>query len=166
MFNSKIAFNRPCALAAALTVAASLTSFTHPANAQEPHHTVVTPGEMEFKQGPPSLPEGAQIAVLYGNPAEEGLFALRLKFPAGYTVPPHTHPNDEIVTVISGKLGLAAGDVLDQSAAPLLDAGSLVVLPSGMAHFAWAEEETVIQLNSMGPLEITYLQGGDDPRMN
>ncbi|WP_173487704.1 cupin domain-containing protein, partial [Aliiroseovarius sp. xm-m-354] len=83
-----------------------------------------------------------------------------------YTVPPHTHPNDEIVTVISGKLGLAAGDVLDQSAAPLLDAGSLVVLPSGMAHFAWAEEETVIQLNSMGPLKITYLQGGDDPRMN
>ncbi|MEO9629423.1 MAG: cupin domain-containing protein [Sulfitobacter sp.] len=166
MSNLEITSYRLGAFATALAMAASLTASMQPANAQEHHHTVVTPGEAEFQQGPPSLPEGAQIAVLYGNPSEEGPFALRLKFPAGYTVPPHTHPKDEIVTVISGKLGLTAGDMLDQSAAPLLAPGSLVVLPSGMAHFAWVEEETVIQLNSIGPLEITYLRDGDDPRVN
>ncbi|EDQ05742.1 hypothetical protein DSM14862_02726 [Sulfitobacter indolifex] len=162
MFSSVIPSYRLGAFAAVLAV----TAFMPPASAQEHHHTVVIPDEVEFQQGPPSLPEGAQIAVLYGNPAEEGPFALRLKFPAGYTIPPHTHPKDEIVTVISGKLGLTAGDILDRSAAPLLAAGSLVVLPSGMAHFAWVEEETIIQLNSIGPLKITYLQDADDPRVN
>jgi quercetin dioxygenase-like cupin family protein len=166
MFNSEFVFNRPCAVVAALAVAASLTAFAQPVSAQESHHTVVTPGEIDFGQGPPSLPEGAQIAVLYGNPGEDGEFVLRLKFPAGYAILPHTHPKDEIVTVISGKLGLAAGDKLDRSAAPLLAAGSFIALPSGMAHFAWAEEETVVQLNGMGPFDITYLKDADDPRIN
>ena len=45
---------------------------------------------------------GAQAAVLLGNPAKEGPFVLRLKFPAGFIVPPHRHSKDEFVTVISG----------------------------------------------------------------
>lgn len=166
MFNFEFAFNRPCAFAAALAVAASLASITQPLSAQESHHTVVTPGEVEFGQGPPFLPTGVEISVLYGNPGEDGASVLRLKFPAGYTIPPHSHTRDEIVTVISGNLGLAAGDTLDRSAVPLLAEGSFAVLPSGMAHFAWAEEETIVQLNGMGPFDITYLKDSDDPRLN
>ncbi len=44
---------------------------------------------------------GAQVTVLYGDPSKEGLFALRLKFPKGFHVPPHLHPKPEVLTVLS-----------------------------------------------------------------
>jgi hypothetical protein len=33
-----------------------------------------------------------------------------------------------------------------------------------MAHFAYAEGETVIQLNSIGPWGLEYVNPADDPR--
>src|SRR5271166_4321134 len=59
-------------------------------------------GTIQWQPGPPSLPKGAWIAVLEGNPTKEGPFVFRLKLPDGYRVPPHTHPKSERVTVISG----------------------------------------------------------------
>src|SRR5271167_4122488 len=52
---------------------------------------------------PPGRPEGAQIAVLSGDPSKDGLYVLRLKMPANYKLPAHNHPTSEYVTVISGK---------------------------------------------------------------
>jgi len=65
--------------------------------------------EVVCNPGPATLPEGAQIAVLLGSPAEEGPFVIRLKFPAGYEIPPHRHPQEEHVTVLSGGFGMGAG---------------------------------------------------------
>lgn len=129
-------------------------------------HTAIAAGDVAFAPAPPTLPEGAEIAVLMGNPAEEGPYVFRLRFPAGYAVPPHTHPTDEIVTVISGELGIAMGEALDREAASLLPAGSFVSMPMGHAHFAWAEEETVVQIHGMGPFGIEYIDDADDPRIN
>ena len=47
------------------------------------------------------LPAGAKMAVVSGNPAKTGPFVIRAKFPANYTVPPHSHPGDETVRVVS-----------------------------------------------------------------
>jgi hypothetical protein len=66
--------------------------FTQPALAEEPAHTIITADAVEWKAAPASLPAGAQAVVLYGDPAKEGLFAMRLKLPRGYHIPPHTHP--------------------------------------------------------------------------
>jgi len=33
-----------------------------------------------------------------------------------------------------------------------------------MAHFAFVDEDTVIQLNSTGPWGLTYVNPADDPR--
>jgi hypothetical protein len=33
-----------------------------------------------------------------------------------------------------------------------------------MAHFAYTDEDTVIQLNSTGPWSLTYVDPKDDPR--
>ena len=68
------------------------------------------PGTMEWGSGPPTLPAGAELAVLSGNPMEAGPFVIRLRFPDGYTVPPHTHPTTENVTVISGTILFAHGE--------------------------------------------------------
>jgi hypothetical protein len=43
-----------------------------------------------------------------------------------------------------------------------LPAGSFFALSPGMAHFAYDDEDTVIQLNSTGPWGLTYVNPQDD----
>jgi quercetin dioxygenase-like cupin family protein len=125
---------------------------------------IVSAQEVKWAPAPPSIPSGAQAAVLYGDPSKEGLFALRLKLPKGYAIAPHTHPKPEIVTVISGTFRLGMGEKADKSKGRALPVGSFFALSPGMAHFAFADEDTVIQLNSTGPWALTYVDPKDDPR--
>ena len=62
----------------------------------------------DVKSGPAPdvLPPGSGGALLFGDPSKEGLFVLRLKFPAGYRVAPHIHPVDEVLTVMSGSFSM------------------------------------------------------------
>jgi quercetin dioxygenase-like cupin family protein len=147
------------AVGVTLIVAAAQTGF-----ATEPAHVIMTPDSVQWKAAPPTLPPGAEAAVLYGDPAKEGLFAMRLKLPKGYHIPPHTHPKPEVVTVISGTARLGMGETADQEKAELLPVGSFFALPPGMAHYAFADEDTVIQLNSFGPWKLEYVRPEDDPR--
>ncbi len=146
--------------AAALAILGASTSL----HAADGHHTVVSADAVKWGPAPPSLPPGAQAAVLLGAPSQPGPFVLRLKLPAGFTVPPHRHTKDEFVTVIAGRFGIGSGEKLDRSAAPL-PAGSFVHLPAGMAHFAWAADgEVIVQINGVGPFDVTYIDPKDDPR--
>ena len=147
----------------ALGAGVTLVSASAP-QAAEPHHTVVPADAVTWGPAPPSLPAGAQAAVLLGSPAKEGPFVIRLKFPAGFVVPPHRHSQDELLTVIAGRFGVASGEKLDRAASPPLAPASFVHLPAGMPHFAWVEEETVVQLNGVGPFDVTYIDPKDDPR--
>ncbi len=132
--------------------------------ADDQHHTVVPGDAVKWGPAPPSLPSGAQAAVLMGNPAKEGPFVLRLKFPDGFTVPPHRHTKDEFVTVISGKFAVGAGEKVDRASAKPLPAASFVHLPAGMAHYAWADGEAIVQINGTGPFDVKYVDPKDDPR--
>ena len=127
-------------------------------------HTIVAPQEIKWAPAPAVLPPGAEAAVLFGDPSKEGLFALRLKLPEGYSVPPHMHPVDEVVTVISGTFSLGMGETADQSKAQPLPAGSFFALPPGEAHYVFIDEETVIQISTVGPWGLTYVNPADDPR--
>jgi hypothetical protein len=62
------------------------------------------------------LPAGAQIAVLAGNPTTSGAYTVRLKFPANYAIPAHSHPTDENVVILSGGLTFGMGDKLKKGA--------------------------------------------------
>ncbi len=146
----------------ALAICAAAGMAAAPLQAQE--HVMLTLGEIEWQAGPASIPEGAEAAVLYGDPSTEGPFALRLKLPEGYHIPPHTHPRPEIVTVISGTFHIGTGETADRSAAEALPTGSFFAFDPGMAHFAYNDEETVIQLNSVGPWALAYVNPDDDPR--
>jgi quercetin dioxygenase-like cupin family protein len=126
--------------------------------------TVVTPQEVRWSAAPLSLPKGAEIAVLYGDPAKEGPFAMRLRFPANYRIPAHTHPGHEIVTVISGTFLLGHGAQADKEKTQALPAGSLFAFPPGSQHYAFVNEPTVVQISTMGPWGITYVNPADDPR--
>jgi len=113
---------------------------------------------------PPTVPKGAQLAVLYGDPGKEGPFVIRLKFPSGYKVPAHSHPTDENVVVISGTLNFGMGDKLDPKKGEALKAGGFIHMPKGMHHYGWASGETVVQINGSGPFTINYVNAADDPK--
>jgi quercetin dioxygenase-like cupin family protein len=122
------------------------------------------PADIAWKDGPDSVPPGAKVAVLDGDPTRPGPFVMRLKFPDGFRVAPHTHPKQERVTVISGTLHVGMGATVDPAGVLVMPAGSFGTWPAGMAHFGWCTGETVVQLHGDGPWGITYLNPADDPR--
>jgi quercetin dioxygenase-like cupin family protein len=129
------------------------------------HHHVVQLGDLKWS-APAAYPKGAQLAVIRGDPGKEGMYVVRLKVPAGYKIPAHTHPNDENVTVLSGAFGIGTGDKLNEGEGTQVKAGGYSFVMKGMNHFAWFTEDTVIQLHGMGPQGITYVNPADDPRKN
>lgn len=122
------------------------------------------PAQIKWRPGPASLPPGAMIAVLEGDPTKEGPFVMRVKVPDGYRIPPHVHPKPERLTVISGTFNLGMGDSFGPALGREMPAGTFGVWPAGMKHFAWTKGETIVQLHGMGPWEIKYLNPADDPR--
>jgi uncharacterized RmlC-like cupin family protein len=86
-----------------------------------------------------------------------------LKMPATYKIPAHNHPTSEYVTVISGKFHIGMGDKLDEKKGVELRAGGFGEAPAHMNHYAWASEETVVQVHGQGPFAITYVNPADDP---
>jgi quercetin dioxygenase-like cupin family protein len=127
-------------------------------------HTLVTPAEIQWRPAPAVLPAGAQGAVLYGDPNKEGLFSMRFRLPKGYRVPPHTLSKAGFFTVISGTFRIGMGEKADPSKAKAMPAGSFIALAPGTPHFVAVDEETVVQLNNIGPWVITYIDPKDDPR--
>ena len=113
---------------------------------------------------PPMLPPGAQIAVLAGDPTKAGPYTVRLKFPANYDIPAHSHPTDENVAVVSGQLFAGMGTKLDRKSGSGLGVGGFALMPAGMNHFAYTKAETTILLYGQGPVDFKYVNPNDDPR--
>ena len=125
---------------------------------------VYPPAEIKWKIGPASLPAGAQMTVLEGDPSKAGPFVFRLKVPDGYTIAPHVHPRAERLTVIAGNFHIAMGETVDKTKGKIMPTGSFGYWPAGMKHFAWVTGETIVQFHGEGPWQIVYLNPADDPR--
>src|SRR5258706_12222667 len=91
--------------------------------------------DLEWKDGPPSLPKGAKMAILEGDPTQPGVFTMRLRFPDGFQVFPHWHTQTEHATVIKGTLHLGMGDRFDRSSTTALATGSVGYLAAGGERF-------------------------------
>jgi quercetin dioxygenase-like cupin family protein len=124
--------------------------------------TSMNAGDLKWGDAPPDLPKGAQLAVLHGDPAKSAPYAMRLKIPAGYKIPPHWHTKDEQLTILSGTFVLHMGDTMDAPATSL-SAGGFHFLPGKMHHAAEAKAETVVQIDGTGPFDIHYLNPADNP---
>lgn len=105
---------------------------------------------IRWSDAPPSMPKGTRIAVLEGDPAREGMFTVRLRVPAGTKLPPHTHPREERVTVLSGEARIVLGEDPDGPASSV-SAGGFYVNPPELAHSVSFPVESLLQLTGSGP---------------
>ena len=126
---------------------------------------VVKPDGLTWKDNP-NIPKGGQVAVLVGDPTKAGeVIVQRVKLPANYKVPPHTHPYAETVTVISGSVGFGMGEKFDSTKGEMVKAGALFAQPAKHAHYVWTGKEgAIVQVQFVGPGGIDYINPADDPR--
>ena len=139
-------------------------AFSQQSTAPGAQHQIVKPGDIKWGPPPPSLPPGAQIAVMDGDPAKPGTFAIRLKFPDGYQIAPHWHPTEENVVVMQGTLIVGMGDKVSAASEQELPTGGFVKLPAEMRHYARAKGETIVQVYGPGPFVVNYVNPSDDPQ--
>ena len=128
-----------------------------------PKHVVTPPSAIKWLNFPLGGP-GVKAAVISGDPDKPGPFVLRIKSPAGAKVPPHWHPGDEHLTIVSGTFAVGMGDVFDAKKLKALPPGSYALLPRDMHHFALSRTATVVQVHGNGPFQINFVNPADDPR--
>ncbi|HKX95907.1 MAG TPA: cupin domain-containing protein [Methylibium sp.] len=145
---------------AALIVACSGAAF---AACAADGHQMISAKELKWSDVP-SLPPGAKVAVIEGPMSEAVAFTVRLKLPANYRIPPHTHPAVERFTVLQGTFFMGLGEKADPAKAVPHGFGDMSIMVPNTAHFGYTKEETLLQIHGTGPWGINYIDPADDPR--
>jgi len=127
-------------------------------------HEMGEDDQLHWGPAPPIFPPGAQFAVVQGDPSVAGaIFTVRLRFPNGYILPPHTHPTDEHVTILRGTFLVGLGEDFSRNSLMPLREGGFITAPANAAHFAAARGFTEVQVHAIGPFQLTYVHPEDDP---
>ncbi len=97
-------------------------------------------------------PSEQWIETVWGDSTKPGeAFVIRIHRDAGHVVLPHTHPEDENITVVKGSWSLGMGRRFRRSALEPMELGAYGFVPKKMAHFGWSKTETIIQVHGIGP---------------
>ena len=98
------------------------------------------------------IPSEQWIEKIVGDMDKPGQpFVIRIHHDAGYVVLPHTHPEDENITVLTGSWALGTGSRVNMAALEPMEQGALGFVPKKMAHFGYAKVETMLQVHGIGP---------------
>jgi quercetin dioxygenase-like cupin family protein len=120
--------------------------------------TAITPNQVKWIT-PPYYKDGRQRAKIYGDSGQDGLWVDRVYIPGGSVVLAHTHPHDELVTVIEGTWYLGEGEMFDSAKLQGYPAGSFIVIPAGVPHFVASKGGPVtIQLSGTSKFGSDYLE--------
>ena len=118
----------------------------------------VTPSEVRWFT-PSYYTDGRERAHLLGDSSQDGAWIDRVKMPAGTHVRAHTHPKDELVTVIEGTWYLGEGTKFNSTNLKGYPPGSFIVIPAGVPHFVAATDGIVIvQLSGNGKFQADYVE--------
>jgi len=154
-FNANLAINA----STAIFVFACATAYSGEGDVM-----VLTPSEMKWgAQGGLAMP-GMEQLKLVGDPAKPGPYTLRLKFPAGYKLAPHTHPDSREVTILTGTWYTGYGETFDPAKLKALPAGSFYTEPANVPHFVEVREPVVIQVSGTGPSGRKFVNPADAPK--
>lgn len=147
---NRIVFTPKVGIALAIVVAgASLT--VAQADSVGRSAVAVTPAEMKWTAQGGLAAAGMEQLNLVGDPSKPGPYTLRLKFPKGYKVAPHTHPDSREVTVLSGTYATGYGEKFDEAGLKVLPAGSFYTEPANAPHYIEIKEDVVLQVSGKGP---------------
>lgn len=118
---------------------------------------------LDWVPAPATFPPGAMYAVVQGNPSVAGeVFTVRLRFPDGYVLGPHTHATDEHITVLRGIFSVGHGRVFSADVLTLLQPGDFLTAPKNVPHFASARGITEVQVHAIGPFRLRFVNAADD----
>lgn len=128
------------------------------ADPRTPAIVAVTPDQVRWFT-PAYYTDGRQRAQLFGDSGREGAWVDRVRIPGDSRVLAHTHPHDELVTVIQGTWYLGAGERFDPAKLHGYPAGSFIVIPAGVPHFlATRQGPVIVQVTGTGPFGTNYLE--------
>jgi quercetin dioxygenase-like cupin family protein len=141
-----------------------LPAVVHGARAQAMAETLaMTPADMKWQSQGSLAMAGMEQVNLVGSPSKPGPYTLRLKFPAGYKLAPHTHPDYREVTILSGTWYTGYGARFDEAALKALPAGSFYTEPADVPHFVAVREPVMIQVRGTGPSGRKFVNPADNP---
>jgi len=60
--------------------------------------------------------------------------------------------------VLSGRFHMGMGDRFDKAAGSVLAPGAYTVMPKSAIHFAWVDDETVVQIHGTGPFKTFFVE--------
>jgi len=142
-----------------IAIAAVMTLAMTRDNKTEKEIVGLTPKQVEWFT-PSYYQDGRrQRAQLLGDSSRGGAWVDRVKIPSGGRVLAHTHPHDEVVTVIEGTWYLGEGERFDPAKLKGYPAGSFIVIPAGAPHFLAAKDGAVIvQLSGTRKFGTDYVE--------
>src|SRR5215470_4447690 len=142
-------------ISALLIAAATLTL----ANTNKKEISAFRPAQVRWFT-PHYYTDGRERAQLFGDSSQGGgAWVDRVKIPSGSRVLAHTHPQDELVTVIEGTWYLGEGTTFNPARLKAYPAGSFIIIPADVPHFVAAKEvNVIIQLNGNGKFHTDYLE--------
>lgn len=85
----------------------------------------------------------------------EAMTLAQITIATGTVVPSHEHPNEQIATVVSGRLRFVVGSE-EREVGP----GESVLIPGGVPHRVEALEDSVV-LDAFAPRREDWLRGDD-----
>jgi hypothetical protein len=141
-----------CAILAGVIV--SVVVFIRPANADVDPKALIykLPDQIQWTKAG----DGAENAVLEGDPSKPGLYIVLTKWIAHHNSRPHFHPNDRYVMVLSGTWWVGTGSKYDPDSMMPLPAGTFVRHVGKQIHYDGAKDgDTVLEIVGMGPATAT-----------
>jgi quercetin dioxygenase-like cupin family protein len=143
---------RPVLLSVGFFVAIGIASAVYADTGPLPAGAIQVPDSAGvWIDAPPGLPPDSSMLTLEGDPNAEGMFTVRMRLKAGTRLPPHWHPRDERVTILSGVVRVGFGDHFDEGRMTSFGPGSFYLNPARSHHYVWVVEDAEMQLTGMGP---------------
>ena len=146
---------KPTLCAAVSCLCLSMTATFALAQGEPLRPVALTPDELVWV----GVGELGSAAVVVGDNKKTGMYAGVLKMTSGLRVQPHSHPDNRVVTILSGTFYVGYGDKFDESKLKALRPGSVYTEPANQPHFAWTKDgEVLLQAVGIGPSGTTPIR--------
>lgn len=140
---------------AAVLFALISASATHGQETVQPIQ--ILPDQIKWTAVPPA--PGVELAWLNGGADKPGPYVLRVHMAPQSTIPPHAHPDNRALTVLSGQLYVGFGSAVEPESTKVFPPGSLAIIPAGVTHYVQAKGgDVVFQETGVAPTATNWVK--------